>query len=114
MEKEMTVSGVMKTQEIMESQSYYGIKKAVEEGSVVRLKNGVYASAEALADTMIDIERVVPKGVLPAVVPKGALPAVVPKGVVWPETMPAGGTMIPGVGGMMNEGAECAAVSPPQ
>ena len=38
MEKEMTMSGVMKTQEIMESQSYYGIKKAVEEGSVVRLK----------------------------------------------------------------------------
>ena len=64
MEKEMTMSGVMKTQEIMESQSYYGIKKAVEEGSVVRLKKGVYASAEALADTMIDIERVVPKGVL--------------------------------------------------
>jgi predicted transcriptional regulator of viral defense system len=64
MEKEMIMSGVMKTQEIMESQSYYGIKKAVEEGSVVRLKKGVYASAEALADTMIDIERVVPKGVL--------------------------------------------------
>ena len=64
MDKEQTVNGVMKTQEIRESQSYYGIRKAVEEGSVVRLKNGVYASAEALADTMIDIERVVPKGVL--------------------------------------------------
>ena len=64
MEKEMTVSGVMNTQEIMEVQSYYGIKKAVEDGSVVRLKRGVYAATEALADTMIDIERVVPRGVL--------------------------------------------------
>lgn len=64
MEKEQTVSGVMNTQEIMEVQSYYGIKKAMEDGSVVRLKRGVYASTEALADTMIDIGRVVPKGVL--------------------------------------------------
>lgn len=54
----------MKTQEIRKSQSYYSIRKAMKEGSVVRLKNGVYASAEALADTMIDIERVVPRGVL--------------------------------------------------
>ena len=64
MDKEQTMNGVMNTQEIRESQSYYGIRKAVEEGSVVRLKNGVYASAKALADTMIDIERVVPRGVL--------------------------------------------------
>lgn len=64
MDSEQIVNGVMNTQEIRESQSYYGIRKAVEEGSVVRLKNGVYASAEALADTMIDIERVVPRGVL--------------------------------------------------
>ena len=64
MEKGQGVKGVMKTQEIMESQSYYGIRKAVEDGSVVRLKNGVYASADALADTMIDMERVVPRGVL--------------------------------------------------
>ena len=64
MNKEQAVNGVMNTQEIRESKSYYGIRKAVEEGSVVRLKNGVYASTEVLADTMIDIERVVPRGVL--------------------------------------------------
>lgn len=64
MDKELIVNGVMRTHEIRESQSYYGIRKAVEDGSVVRLKNGVYASAEALANTMIDIERVVPRGVL--------------------------------------------------
>lgn len=64
MDNEQIMKGVMNTQEIRESQSYYGIRKAVKEGSVVRLKNGVYASAEVLADTMIDIERVVPRGVL--------------------------------------------------
>lgn len=64
MNKEQSVKGVMNTQEIRKSQSYYGLRKAVEEGSVVRLKNGVYASADALADTMIDIGRVVPRGVL--------------------------------------------------
>lgn len=64
MDKEQGMKGVMNTQEIRESQSYYGIRKAVEDGSVVRLKNGVYASADALADTMIDIDRVVPRGVL--------------------------------------------------
>lgn len=64
MNNKQTVKGVVNTHEIREFQSYYGIRKAVEEGSVVRLKNGVYASAEALADTMIDIERVVPRGVL--------------------------------------------------
>ncbi len=64
MDKEQGMKGVMNTQEIRESQSYYGIRKAVEDGSVVRLKNGVYASVDALADTMIDIDRVVPRGVL--------------------------------------------------
>lgn len=58
------MTGVMKTHEIRERQSYYDIRKALEDGSVVRLKNGVYASVEALADSMIDIERVVPGGVL--------------------------------------------------
>ena len=54
----------MTTQEMKKTRSYYGIRKAVEDGSVIRLKNGVYAPVEALADTMIDIERVVPRGVL--------------------------------------------------
>ena len=64
MDKVGSVTGVMKTHEIRERQSYYDIRKALEDGSVVRLKNGVYASVEALADSMIDIERVVPGGVL--------------------------------------------------
>ena len=64
MEKKQIVNGVMRTHEIRESQSFYGIRKAVDEGSVVRLKNGVYASVDSLADTMIDIEKVVPRGVL--------------------------------------------------
>lgn len=33
MENKQITNGVMNTQEIRESQSYYGIRKAVEEGS---------------------------------------------------------------------------------
>ena len=43
---------------------YYAINKALVSGEVVRLKNGVYALDTALADTMIDVERIVPRGVL--------------------------------------------------
>lgn len=43
---------------------YYAINKALESGEEVRLKNGVYALDTALADTMIDVERLVPRGVL--------------------------------------------------
>lgn len=64
MNKEKTFDGVVSTREIKESQNYYGIRKAVENGSIVRLKNGVYATIDALANTMIDIEKVVPRGVL--------------------------------------------------
>ena len=43
---------------------YYGIRKAIESGEVVRIKNGVYMLADELADTMIDIEAIVPGGIL--------------------------------------------------
>jgi len=62
--KEYGITGVTNTHELRETQSYYGIRKSIEEGSMVRLKHGVYASPESLADTMIDIEYVVPGGVL--------------------------------------------------
>ena len=36
----------------------------MDAGNVVRLKNGVYATQEGLANTMVDVERIVPGGVL--------------------------------------------------
>ncbi len=43
---------------------YYGIRKAISDGEVVRVKQGVYMLADELADTMVDIERIIPGGVL--------------------------------------------------
>ena len=34
----------------------------IDAGNVVRLKNGVYATQEGLANTMVDVERIVPGG----------------------------------------------------
>lgn len=43
---------------------YYGLRKAISEGELVRVKNGVYMLPDEIADTMIDIESIVPGGIL--------------------------------------------------
>jgi len=44
--------------------AYYRLLDSVRDGAAVRIKRGVYATAEQLADTMIDVQAVVPGGVL--------------------------------------------------
>ena len=44
--------------------AYYKLLDSVRDGYAVRIKRGVYATAEQLADTMIDVEAIVPGGVL--------------------------------------------------
>lgn len=44
--------------------AYYKLLDSVRNGDTVRIKRGVYATAEQLADTMIDVEAIVPGGVL--------------------------------------------------
>ncbi len=44
--------------------AYYKLLDSVRDGDTVRVKRGVYATAEQLADTMIDVEAIVPGGVL--------------------------------------------------
>lgn len=44
--------------------AYYKLLEKVRDGEAVRIRRGVYASAEQLADTMIDLELVVPGGIL--------------------------------------------------
>ncbi len=62
---DISAAGGMATKrELQEGTGYYAINKAIESGEVVRLKNGVYALDSALADNMIDVERIVPRGVL--------------------------------------------------
>lgn len=43
---------------------YYKLLESVRDGDSVRIRRGVYASSEQLADTMIDLGLVVPGGVL--------------------------------------------------
>ena len=43
---------------------YYELRKALSDGEVVRVKRGVYMLRDELADTMIDIESIVPGGIL--------------------------------------------------
>ncbi|MCH4250983.1 MAG: hypothetical protein LKI72_04265 [Prevotella sp.] len=44
--------------------AYYRMLTEVHKGELVRIRRGVYASKEQLADTMIDLEVVIPKGIL--------------------------------------------------
>nr|WP_302831514.1 hypothetical protein [uncultured Bacteroides sp.] len=44
--------------------SYRKLLRATKEGELTRLKRGVYATENALANTMIDIEKIVPGGIL--------------------------------------------------
>lgn len=37
---------------------------AVKDGVIVKIRSGVYATADALADTMVDIEKIIPDGII--------------------------------------------------
>ena len=56
--------GTIRTHELREPRAYYGINKDIKSGNVIRLKNGVYMLPDELATTMIDVERIVPGGVV--------------------------------------------------
>ena len=44
--------------------AYYKLLDSVRDGDTIRIKRGVYATAEQLADTMIDVQAIVSGGVL--------------------------------------------------
>lgn len=48
----------------MDGKSYRRLLHSAKEGNVMRLKRGVYAKEDALANTMIDVDKVVPGGIL--------------------------------------------------
>ena len=43
---------------------YRKLRKQTETGDVVKLRNGLYATEEALANTVVDVEKIVPRGVV--------------------------------------------------
>ena len=67
--------GILTPRDIDEVGRYYFVRKAMDAGNVVRLKNGVYATQEGLANTMVDVERIVPGGAL----------SLFSLGVLWPD-----------------------------
>ena len=50
--------------ELSSDSEYRRVLRAVERGEMQKIRHGVYANADALASTMIDVERIVPRGVL--------------------------------------------------
>ena len=56
--------GFITTGEVKSRGEYEQLRHAAEEGNLVRIRKGGYAETSALANNMIDVERIVPRGVL--------------------------------------------------
>lgn len=56
--------GLITTSEVKNRSEYEQLRRATEDGTLMRIRNGVYAEASALANTIIDVERIVPRGVV--------------------------------------------------
>jgi hypothetical protein len=56
--------GTIRTREVSAPRGYYGINKELNSGNVIRIKKGVYILPEERATMMMDIERIVPGGVV--------------------------------------------------
>ena len=56
--------GFITTKELSGRMEYERLRRALQEGTLVRIRKGIYAEEEALANSMIDVERIVPNGVL--------------------------------------------------
>ena len=56
--------GFITTGEVKSRGEYEQLRRAIEDGTLMRLRNGVYVEMSALANNMIDVERIVPHGVL--------------------------------------------------
>ena len=56
--------GFITTGEVKSRGEYEQLRRATEDGTLMRLRNGVYVEFSALANNMIDVERIIPHGVL--------------------------------------------------
>ncbi len=56
--------GFIRASEVKSRGEYEQLRRATMEGSLLRIRNGVYAEVSALANNMVDVERIVPKGVI--------------------------------------------------
>lgn len=56
--------GFMTTGEVKSRGAYEQLRRATEDGTLMRIRKGVYVETSALANNMIDVQRIVPNGVL--------------------------------------------------
>ena len=56
--------GFMTTSEVKSRGDYEHLRRATVDGTLMRIRKGVYAESSALANNMIDVQRIVPNGVL--------------------------------------------------
>ena len=56
--------GFLTTGEVKGRGEYEQLRRATEDGTLLRIRKGIYVEASALANNMIDVERIVPHGVL--------------------------------------------------
>jgi predicted transcriptional regulator of viral defense system len=56
--------GVISTKDLEGRAEYERLRRAVKKGDIVRLRHGVYAEPSAMLNTMIDVERIVPGGIV--------------------------------------------------
>ena len=56
--------GFITTGEIKDRSEYEQLRRATDNGTLMRIRKGVYVETSALANNMIDVERIIPNGVL--------------------------------------------------
>lgn len=56
--------GTISTPELSSRAEYERLRRAVQRGDVMKVRHGVYAEPTAMLGTMIDVERIVPGGVV--------------------------------------------------
>ena len=56
--------GFITTGEIKDRSEYEQLRRATDNGTLMRIRKGVYVKTSALANSMIDVERIIPNGVL--------------------------------------------------
>ena len=67
--KVASLGGTISTTDISHLSEYKQVLRAKERGDLIRLRHGVYAAPEALLNTMIDVERIIPNGVYACTMP---------------------------------------------
>ena len=67
--KVASLGGTISTTDISHLSEYKQVLRAKERGDLIRLRHGVYAAPEALLNTMIDVEWIIPNGVYACTMP---------------------------------------------